>query len=69
MGAVWLFGALASGPRIEGVEQVWVQAAGSLLFLITLPRWCPLPRLPSEVCRFLDRDGGRNAEGELVHPT
>ena len=22
MGAVWLFGALASGPRIEGVEQV-----------------------------------------------
>ena len=36
MGAVWLFGALASGPRIEGVEQVWVQAAGSLLFLIPL---------------------------------
>ena len=25
MGAVWLFGALASGPRIEGVEQVWVR--------------------------------------------
>ena len=36
MGAVWLFGALASGPRFEGVEQVWVQAAGSLLFLIPL---------------------------------
>ena len=36
MGAVWLFGALASGPRIEGIEQVWVQAAGSLLFLIPL---------------------------------
>ena len=36
MGSVWLFGALASGPRIEGIEQVWVQAAGSLLFLIPL---------------------------------
>ena len=36
MGSVWLFGALAPGPRIEGIEQVWVQAAGSLLFLIPL---------------------------------
>ena len=40
MGAVWLFGALAYGPRIEGVEQVWVQPEGSLMFLIPLTHVC-----------------------------